>query len=330
MLSSIISIIGYVLPPEATAEEQNETWILLMRLIISIISIIGAVLTPKIIMETIRSIKDKPRFFIYELCFNKFSDIDDDKKDDDKKDGEKKDDEKKEYQMKGRLVGKTNEDYLRNINFELPFDCEWKSESNYSCHKKGYSGWKQSSGIIKPTIEKNILTIDYSEDLKKSVTYDFIGNYAVPNEPKDLSYAYSFIEVSSKKKDENGKEKEEKLKVIKCPNTKKSWLLHCVFLGSLGVIGLGTTSILGCINNWKYFVNADFEMCFVFVVFGLLLLILMVFCVCMCWKTISAYFVLRKMEKLGVPHNTEKVAQKSLVSTIFEFMTGTETIDNIL
>lgn len=267
----------------------------------------------KIIIEKIRSIKDKPCFYIYELFFQRFSNFED---------------EKKEYQIKGRIVGKTNKNYLKYLKFELPFDCEWKDDSNYSCYKKGYSGWKQSSDIIKPNIEENVLAIDYSEDLKKTVSYNFVGNYTVPNEPKDLSYAYSFLEVSSKKKDENGKEKEEKLKVIKCPNIRKRWLLFYIFF-SMFVLFLGTVSILGCINNWNYFINASFDVCFLFVVFGLILLILMVFFVCVSWKAISAYYVFIKMKKFGIPAKTEKVAQKMLVPTIFEFMTGTETIDNI-
>lgn len=280
------------------------------------------IITPivKIIIEKLRSIKDKPCFYIYELFFQRFSNFED---------------EKKEYQIKGRIVGKTNKNYLRFLKIELPFDCEWKDNSNYSCYKKGYSGWKQSGDIIKPKIEENVLTIDYSEDLKKTVTYNIVGNYTVPNEPKDLSYAYSFLEVSSKKKDENGKEKEEKLKVIKCPNIRKSWLLfYIVFSILFSIVGLflGTVSILSCINNWSYFVNASFEVCFMFVVFGLILLILMVYFVCLSWKAISAYFVLIKMKKFGIPAKPEivVVGQKLLVPTIFEFMTGTETIDNIL
>ncbi len=289
-----------------------------MGILSLVISISGAIITPlfNLVLEKIRSIKDKPRFFIYELFFIGFSNGD-------------KNDEIKEYRMKGRLVGKTNKSYLRFINFELPFDCQWKSNSNYSCYKKGYSEWKQSSGIIMPTIKKNVLTINYSEDLKESITYNFIGNYAVPNEIKDLSYAYSFLEVSSKKKDESGKEKEEKLKVIKCPNIRKGWLLFYIFF-SMFVLFLGTASILGCINNWNYYVNASYEMYFVFGMFGLSLLIIMVFFICVCWKTLSAYFVLKKMKKCGIPLKTEKVAQKLLVPTIFEFMTGTETIDNVL
>ena len=283
-----------------------------------LLPIINAIITPvvNIIVEKIRSIKDKPRLFIYELFFIGFSNGD-------------KSDEMKEYRMKGRLVGKTNKSYLRFIKFELPFDCQWKSNSNYSCYKKGYCEWKRSSDNIAPTIKNNSLTIDYSEDLKETITYNFIGNYAVPNELKDLSYAYSFLEVSSKKKDENGKEKEEKLKVIKCPNIRKGWLLFYLIFSML-VLFLGTASILGCITNWNYFVNANFEMYFVFGVFGIILFILMVFFVCVSWKTLSAYFVLMKMKKFGIPPKTKKVAQKALVRTIFEFMTGAETIDNIL
>lgn len=296
-------------------------------LVIVFKSILGAILTPtiKIVAEKIRSIKDKPRFFIYELFFKGFSI------------GGNKDDEMKKYQMKGRLVGNTNGNYhFKSFDLKLPFDCEWKNDSKYSCYKKGNNRqWKPIDKGITPTIDgANLtITIDNLNNLEKSTTYDIIGNYAVPNEPKDLSQSFSslevFSEVSSKKKNEKDEEKIEKLKVKKCPNIRKSWLLFYVFF-SIFVLFLGTASILGCINNWNYFVDANFEMYFVFGVFGLILLIIMVFFVCVCWKTLSAYYVLIKMKKFGIPLKTQKVAQKLLVPTIFEFMTGTETIDNIL
>lgn len=288
-------------------------------MLLSIITcIITAILSTiiKIIIEEIRSIKDKPRFFIYELFFKGFSTGDIDKK----------------YQMKGRFVGDTKHYYqFKSMSIKLPYDCKWEKEAT-KCHcykwfhsKRQWDKTNDTDNNIVTNIKNDTLTIGYSEDLGKFTTYDVVGNYTVPNAPNDLSY--SSFEVFSKKNEED--KKKEELKIIKCPNIRKGWLLFYI-LFSIFVLLLGAIAILGCINNLKHFVNANSQMYFVIGVFGLLLLTIMVFFVCVSWKALSAYFVLIKMKKFGIPAKTEKVAQKMLVPTIFEFMTGTETIDNIM
>ena len=278
-----------------------------------------------IIIEIIHSIKDKPRLFIYELIFKGFAEKD-----------------QKQYQLKGRLVGDTKHYYrFKSIKLKLPSDpnckCNWGNDTWFNCCKEE-DQWKPKGSKIVPNIEKNILTINL-EDLGKSTSYDIVGNYTVAKSPEDLSY--SSLKVYSKKINKKSEEKKEKLKVIKCPNIRKGWLLfYMVF--SMIVLYLETASAWICINNWDYFVNAIvgtnrlfgiFSVIFsiiLFLFFGIILFLFIVFFLFVYWKSISGYFILMQMKKYGVPPKTEKVSEKNLISKIFEYMTGTESVDNIL
>ena len=259
------------------------------------------------VVEIIRSIKDKPRLFIYELIFKGFVEK-----------------EQKQYQLKGRLVGDTKQYYkFKVVNFKLPFDsnykCKWKDDSRCNCCKEE-DLWEPKGDTISTKTKENILTIEYSENLGKSTTYDIVGNYTVSKSPKDLSY--SSLKVYSEPEENN-------LRVIKCPNIRKSWLLFYIFF-SMMVLYLGTASAWICINNWDYILNAGPGTHLVFIILGFILFSFTVFFLCVYWKSLSGYIILMQMKKFGVPTKTEKVSEKYLIPKIFEYMTGTESVDNIL
>lgn len=281
------------------------------------------------VVEIIRSIKDKSRLFIYELIFKRVAEKD-----------------QKQYQLKGRLVGNIKQYYKGNIkqyykfesiSFELPSDsnceCKWENDSRcQSCKKE--DRWEPKGKPIEPTIEKNknnILTFEHLleelGELGKFTTYDIVGNYIVSKLPKDLPY--SFLKVYSKKINKKGEEQKEKPKVIKCPNIRKSWLLFYMFF-SMMVLYMGIASAWICINNWDYILNASVGTHLVFGILGFILFAFIVFFLFVYWKSISGYFILLQMKKYGVPPKTEKVSEKYLIPKIFEYMTGTESVDNIL
>jgi hypothetical protein len=279
------------------------------------------------VVEIIRSIKDKPRLFIYELLFKGFSEKDE-----------------KQYQLKGRLVGDTKHYYrFKSIKFKLPSDsnckCRWENDTWCNCCKEE-NQWEPKGGTIVPNIEGNILTINLEdlEILGKSTTYDIVGNYTVSKSSEDLSY--SSLKVYSKKINKKGEEKKEKLKVIKCPNIRKSWLLFYIFF-SMMILYIGIASAWICINNWDYIVNVKnaslgtnllfgIATIILFLFFGIILISFSLFFLCVYWKSLSGYIILMQMKKFGVPPKTEKVSEKYLIPKIFEYMTGTESVDNIL
>lgn len=253
------------------------------------------------VVEIISSIKDKPRLFIYELIFKGFVK-----------------ENQKQYQLKGRLVGDNKQsDSFKSISFKKKD--RW--EPNIEEKKKS----RDDSILI-----NNNLTIKKTEDLGKNTIYDIVGNYTVSNSSnKDLSY--SSLEFSLEKKDNKG---EERMRVIKCPNIRKSWLLFYIFF-SMMVLYMEITSALICINNWNYILNANHGTHTVFLILGLFLFLITVFTfavffLCVYWKSLSGYIILMQMKKYGVPPKTEKVSEKYLITKIFEYMTGTESVDNIL
>lgn len=263
------------------------------------------------IVELFRSIKDKPRLFIYELIFKGFME-----------------ENQKQYQLKGRLVGNTKGYYkFESIHFKLPSDderqCNWENCSGCQYCKKE-ARWEPNIEEKKNVlIKESILTINELKELGKNTTYDIVGNYTVSNSPKDLSY--SSLKVYS------GQE-ENKLRVIKCPNIRKNWLLFYIFF-SMIVLYIGITTVLICINNWHNILNSIFGTHPVFLITGITLGVLLsftVFFLCVYWKCLSGYIILMQMKKYGVPPKTEKVSEKYLIPKIFEYMTGTESVDNIL
>lgn len=260
------------------------------------------------IVELFRSIKDKPRLFIYELIFKGFME-----------------ENQKQYQLKGRLVGNTKGYYkFESIHFKLPSDderqCNWENCSGCQYCKKE-ARWEPNIEEKKNVlIKESILTINELKELGKSTTYDIVGSYTVSNSPKDLSYLS--LKVYS------GQE-ENKLRVIKCPNIRKNWLLFYIFF-SMIVLYIGITTVLICINNWHNILNSIFGTHLVFCILGFILMSFTVFFLCVYWKCLSGYIILMQMKKYGVPRKTEKVSEKYLIPKIFEYMTGTESVDNIL
>lgn len=256
------------------------------------------------VVEKIRSIKDKPRLFIYELIFKGFVGKD-----------------QKQYQMKGRLVGNTKQ--FKSISLKLPSDAkcksQWEKDARCQCCKEE-DWWEPKGDKMEQTIEDNILTINYSKNSGKTITYDIVGSYTVSNSPKDLSF--SSLKVYSGQEENN-------LRVIKCPNIRKSWLLFYIFF-SMMVLYMGITSALICINNWNDILNAGCGTHLVFGILGFILMSFTVFFLCVYWKSLSGYIILMQMKKYGVPPKTEKVSEKYLITKIFEYMTGTESVDNIL
>ncbi len=274
------------------------------------------------IVERIRSIKDKPRFFIYELLYIGLVD------------------NQRRYRLKGRLIGNRNNYYsFKSVCFELPGDCEWENDSICKCYgifsDKKYN---DNGVIINPTRSKsdeqesklNNLVIDYSLDIGENRTYDIEACYSAP---RDISS--SSIKVYFKREAQDKKTNENKIKPKKCPNIRQFWLRFYIFF-SMFITFLGIASVWICGENWNCLKEACSEtwpdLQVVLVVFGLILLIITVFFIGVFLRCLYALHVLKIMDKYTIPKKNPNIAvtETLLVPRIFQYMTGTEDVDNLL
>lgn len=269
--------------------------------------------------------KRKPLFFIYELLLNDLST------------------DKNHYLLKGRLVSKDNVDF-ESMNLEFSHDGKWEGEPKYYRFEKQVNIWnKIDDGISLDIIDDNSKNknklVGNSKDgnglnIGNDSSYDIEANYVVIK--KDSAYAYKSLKDDSYKSlnislsgvgDE--KRKIENVKIIKCPNIRKGWLIF-YFLFSLLALFICVLSAVVSINKyWEYMLNADITTKSVLIIYGILILSVILLFIQMIVKCVSQYIILIKMKKLDIPRKTKIVSDTLLIPKIIEYMTGSEKVDNI-
>lgn len=279
--------------------------------------ILGYIISAITIINLIKEAISKPRFFIHKLQFLGQSESDG---------------QKKQYQLEGRLVD-TKERTIKSMELELLDGCVWKGNLNCKQYRKNeHDEWndKPNDIISNSNLNKDEefkFKAEFSnKTINKNTTYDIVGNYEA-----ELNKSGSRLKVYVNAEDENrkGENKRLKAKVKKCPNIRICWLLSYLVISTI-VIYIGVTSMMTCIRNIDYIIMATSELKFVFVLFGLIILFTTVFFVAVFWKCLSGCFVLRRMKKFGVPEKKGKVSDTFLIPRVFQYMTGIETVDNIL
>lgn len=296
-----------------------------------VIPIISAIITPVVgiviqnIMEKNRSKKRKIRFFISELLFKGF------KTDSQGKIEEKKEKKIKQYQLDGYLVCEENKT-ISYLHLQLPKDsnkiCSWHRGWIFECQLDGkvfntnnYDKRTDSSILDENNMYfNNITTMNIGPGNAIHVIGDYTStdNLNLPGE-KSL-----YVKVNGEKED---------ALVQKCPNIRKKWLIFYI-LFSMVIIFLGVASLMVCFEgeNWELIKGASSNLQWVLGIYGVLFLFITAFFVAVIWKCLSAYYVLIKMDKFGIPQKEPNipVAETLLVPRIFQYMTGTEIVDNLL
>lgn len=245
--------------------------------------------------------KEKPRFFVNELLFNGVSS-----------------NNGNNYRFVGRLVGtwQHNNYKSHDLLFRINNDCKWES---LECRKytMGSDGeWKvEESEEI--TESKKSVERTAKIEMGNSLSYSIIGSYytPIPSFP---------IQIVSKTID-NG---DNNVELIKCPNISKFWLYFYIIFSSL-VLFLISSIFWICRNN-HILVDTTISLKYVYALVGLFFLFIAVFSFIVIWRALKSYRIVSEMKKYGIPYKKHKVTDKNLIRKMLEYMTGTETIDNIV
>lgn len=263
-------------------------------------------------------------------------------------------DKEKHYQLNGRLVSK-DEVKIESMEFELSSAFHyWEGNSKYYHCTKGNKD-KSDVGLSleykktnspKDTLiveNQNLITDrDYSYELEGTYVVtngdvnnnekeDKVGtNGDVDNNEKEDKYIIKKDDITDLKVKVKSQGKEIVLTPIKCPNIRRSWLIIYIIISMLVIfIGVLTTSIL--IDNWKsVFMRDDWGLIVLFSIYGILLVLITLYFFVANIKCVSQLLVFIRMKKFGVPRKKKIVSDTLLVPKTWEFMAGTEKVDNIL
>lgn len=249
-------------------------------------------------------------------------------------------DKEKHYQLNGRLVSK-DEVKIESMEFKMiASHHHWEGDSKYYHCTDGFKDEDDtgSSLKIKETNSYNDTLIGESENLNtdRDYSYEFEGTYVVKNgdmknNEKEDKYIIKKDDITkSLKVTVKSKGEEIKLTPIKCPNIRRSWLIIYIIISMLVIfIGVLTTSLL--IDNWKsIFMRDDWGLIVLFSIYGILLVLITLYFFVANIKCVSQLLVLSRMKKFGVPRKEKIVSDTLLVPKTWEFMAGTEKVDNIL
>lgn len=307
-----------------------------------VIPIISAIITPVVeiviqnIMEKNRSKKRKIRFFISELLFKGF------KTDSQGKIEETNGKKIKQYQLDGYLVCEQHQD-ISSLTFQLPNNepnneekiCNWNRGLIVKCNaqpnakvlkdKENGNGTQQPQPVIKNNEMEFCINNTMSIDSRSGI--HVIGDYTSTDNLNLLDEKSFYVKVG---KNDGGTTE---AIVQKCPNIRKKWLIFYIIF-SMVIIFLGVASLMVCFEgeNWELIKGASSNLQWVLRIYGVLFLFITAFFVAVIWKCLSAYYVLIKMKKFGIPPKKPRipVAETMLVPRIFQYMTGTEIVDNLL
>lgn len=312
------------------------------QIVTSIIVPLISSLTPlivyliKAVVDKNRSKKRKIRFFISELLFKGFKTdsqgIIEEKEVNVKKKKIKK--KIKQYQLDGYLVCEENQE-ISFLKIQLPDSqkkiCTWDRGLIYQCHfnddEKVLKKQKESR-TIQTKLDKYEMEFDIDiNKMRIGGRRDgilIIGDYTSTDNLNLPGEKSLYVNVNGEKED---------ALVQKCPNIRKKWLIFYI-LFSMVIIFLGVASLMVCFEgeNWELIKGASSNLQWVLRIYGVLFLFITAFFVAVIWKCLSAYYVLIKMKKFGIPPKKPEipVAETMLVPRIFQYMTGTEIVDNLL
>ena len=279
----------------------------------------------KAVVDKNRSKKRKIRFFISELLFKGFKV--DSQGGIDEQEGKKI----KQYQLDGYLVCEENKT-ISSLHLQLPRNgnkkCSWDRGWLFECQSDGkvFNKNDDKNRTDSSILDKNnmyfnnITTMNIGPGNAIHVIGDYISTDNL-NLPGEKSF---YVKVNGEKED---------ALVQKCPNIRKKWLIFYIVF-SMVIIFLGVASLMVCFEgeNWELIKAASSNFRWVLGIYGVLFLFITAFFVAVIWKCLSAYYVLIKMKKIGIPQKEPNipVAETLLVPRIFQYMTGTEIVDNLL
>lgn len=248
-------------------------------------------------------------------------------------------DKEKHYQLNGRLVSK-DEVEIESMEFEQSSaHHHWEGDPKYYHCTKGIKDEddKGSSLTFKKTHSNNdTLIVENHLNTDRDYSYELDGTYIVTNgdvknNEKEDKYIIKKDDITkSLKVKVKSKGEEIKLTPIKCPNIRLGWLIFYIIISMLVIfIGVAATPIF--INKWNgIFGGDDFGLKILFAIYGILLVLTTIYYFIANVKCVSQLIVLIRMKKYGVPRKTKIVSDTLLVPKTWEFMAGTEKVDNIL